>query len=612
MGIEAVARFFTNERVMELAQVAVMRLMTLGKAAMGEWKEDPESYSIIESQAQPDYDLRSAGEQLFTSLIESSRGKDLLSTFVATQLADIDSQLKAARAEAGSPSSPPSPAVKQSILLWDAVYTAAGISSSILSDKVNFPDLFERSLLPSLTLLCNSSAPAAAGDDLITSLPILRHRVVWLLGCWIHTLTDSLRPQIYNILVSVLHATDHRSDALVKLSCVQTLNSVCEDWDFLVPAFVNLAAPAIQGLYRLLNEVVGLEPLTLILQTCGVIVARMGADLPAEAANAAVSPLSAIWAGTGETHQVRTCPLFTHVCGPVVHTCVWQILRKHVMDILANVATVVNPQDAVLLYPVVLPMLQVVLGGGDDSDVVHLTEDALKLTLTLMRIAGSYEELFHGLFPKIAQIVKSGDWEHLRVCMMLLELYILNGGVTFLNSHATLVHDMFLSTIGLVKTKASGFVMLGMDALLRQFPAEGGRLLIDGGCIGGILKCCHHVIKDRAEREPDVCLVQWMSVVARVLICNVTSLNGMMSQDGRGSYCFVVEDEGDGDMEEGEGTLTCDGLIRLFFEKFDSVGESKNLGGALSESRNERNSERHISAPSARVTRPGARKPTQK
>jgi hypothetical protein len=144
---------------------------------------------------------------------------------------------------------------------------------------------------------------------------------VWLLGCWTHALTDSLRPPIYNALVGVLHAPGPRSDALVKLSCARTLNGICEDWDFLPAAFRPLAAPAIQGLYALTSQVQELEALTLCLQTTAVIVARMGAELPPEAANAAISPLSAIWAGTGETHQ---------------------ILRKHVLEIITNVATVVN------------------------------------------------------------------------------------------------------------------------------------------------------------------------------------------------------------------------------------------------------------------------------
>ena len=509
-------------------------------------------------------------------------------------LLDYDSQLAAANIEAGlsqsSPAGAPHANTTQSVLLWDAVYTAAGVSSSILGDRVDFSSWFSRSLLPSLTLLCGSNSSNAPASS--KPLPVLLHRIVWLLGCWIHALTDSLRPPVYAALVAVLQDSSGRPDARVKLSCVQTLNAACEDWDFLAPAFAPLAATAIQGLYRLLQTATELESLALCLETTRVIVARMGADLPVDALNAAVTPLPSIWSGTGSTHQ---------------------ILRSHVLSILAAVAAVVAPTDAVLLYPVALPMLQAAIGGTGDpsSDHVHLADDALKLTLTLMRIAATYEENFHVLFPKIAQMVITGDWEHLRVCMMLLELYILNGGATFLAAHAASVTEMLVKTIGNVKTKAAGLVMLGVDALLRKFPAEGGKLLVDGGCVHVVLKCCHHVVRERKEREPDVCLVQWMSVLARVLLGNPAALNAMMSQagsqDGNGGYCFVVEEEGEAEGEEEEqeeqeergggggrngamngegvqesaGILTCQGLIRLFFEKFDCVGYGGNRTGKV-------------------------------
>jgi hypothetical protein len=308
-------------------------------------------------------------------------------------------------------------------------------------------------------------------------------------------------------------------------------------------------------------------------------------------------------------------------------------------------------------------MLAVAIGDSDDpgSDHVHITGDALRLTLTLMRIASTYEENFHVLFPKIARMVVSGDWEHLKICMLLLELFIFNGGSTFLNAHALDVNAMFCKTIGAVKTKAASYVrdreerserdedlelhsdlsclptelpndvallrsfrscapaplsppspftplppstphphppptrsyvMLGMDALLRRFPLEAGQLLTANGCVGQVLKCCYCVVKDRAEREPDVCLMQWMSVIARILLARRTALNAMMSQEGSPpAYCFVIEEEGaggGGDMdgegeEEDDGLLTCEALVRLFLEKFvspqRSASEAAHQGG---------------------------------
>ena len=98
-------------------------------------------------------------------------------------------------------------------------------------------------------------SPAASASDQNTVLPVLRHRIVWLLGCFVNALSDTLRPQIYNALVSVLNHDSVKSDAMVKLTCVQTLNGLFEDWDFDIPSFHSLSAPTIRGLYALLDRV---------------------------------------------------------------------------------------------------------------------------------------------------------------------------------------------------------------------------------------------------------------------------------------------------------------------------------------------------------------------
>ena len=40
---------------------------------------------------------------------------------------------------------------------------------------------------------------------------------------------------------------------------------------------------------------------------------------------------------------------------------------------------------------------------------------------TLVAVAQEYDEGFHLLFPKISNIVINVDWEHLKVCMLILE-----------------------------------------------------------------------------------------------------------------------------------------------------------------------------------------------
>jgi hypothetical protein len=163
-------------------------------------------------------------------------------------------------------------------------------------------------------------------------------------------------------------------------------------------------------------------------------------------------------------------------------------------------------------------MLDLSTSGGDAH--VYLTDDALRLWLALMRVAPQYNEGFHLLFPKISNIVVNMDWEHLKVCMMILESYIFVGSQTFLNQYAGEVSRMFMAVVGNVKAKAATYIMLAIDALMRKFPMEGSQMLLEGGVFKSILKCCVDVIRDAKEREPDVILVQWMSIIGRGILVN--------------------------------------------------------------------------------------------
>jgi hypothetical protein len=132
LAVSTVASFFTPAAVTTLARLAVTRLMPLSPDKLDAWHADPEDYMVSESQASAKDDARAAGEGLFLSLIESKRGKDLLSAFVADMLLDAKGQIAAAGCEAGGGEGGEKEKKEggeeggsQAVLLWDAVYVVA-------------------------------------------------------------------------------------------------------------------------------------------------------------------------------------------------------------------------------------------------------------------------------------------------------------------------------------------------------------------------------------------------------------------------------------------------------------------------------------------------------
>ncbi len=535
-AISTTQSFFTPQTCTALAEIALTHLMPPTSVDLDDWSDDPESYSSTSSNATADDNPRMSGQQLFVSLIERPDSKALLSGFLTALLRSPGPQLQAADIEANANPNDP---ISQEVLRWDAIYTAAGVSASVLAEEIDFEAWFESAILPGLTMVMGGR-----GNPRV---PVLLHRLIWLLGCYIQSQTSSLRPKIYQILITVLTSPSQtRVDTMVRLRCSETLHSTCEDWDFDVPSFIPLALPAIQGLYSLLPSLQSLDSQTLILQTTTSIISRLDKSLPIEAANAAVTPLPHIW-----SNSPLTSP----------------ILRTSVLRILTLISSLAST-SAVILYPIVLPMITTSLSGG--VQVVHLVDDALRLWLCLMRISDNYDPSFHSLFPKVTDLIINCEWDHLRVCLMLLESYILVGGEQFLSKYSSSVCSIFCKTIGQVKTKASGYVVLGMEAALVMYPGEAGRMMVEGGVVAAILGCCGDAVREEREREPDVTLVQWMSVLARILLGARGSLDVIARSGPGGEPGFEVR---------AGNFLSCDDVVGLFLEKFDCVGYG-GMGGS--------------------------------
>jgi hypothetical protein len=104
--------------------------------------------------------------------------------------------------------------------------------------------------------------------------------------------------------------------------------------------------------------------------------------------------------------------------------------------------------------------------------------------------------------------------------MRITEHYIILGGVAFLNDHAATLQTVLVNLIGAVSPRGEAYVSLVTEALLRQFPAEGGLLLLQCGVIKKFLNACSLASSGSTESQPDRVLVLYLTTMARVLIAS--------------------------------------------------------------------------------------------
>jgi len=242
--------FFSAERCPPLLDLVLHRLLPLRAADLDEWVGDPEAYHLTTSSLAPEESPRASAELLLVCLLEERAA--YLAPLINQLLADTPAQAAAAAAEAGALSS--GSALPTEVLLWDARYLAAGIAGTQLrAAGLDFSSWFLGTLGPALTALIGSGG----GGD---TPPVLRRRILWIVGAWMAEVRDDLRPALYAALVQMLSSSGAAAaaekavgggggggdevDAAVSLTLLRTLHSAVDSWDFNVTAFRPLVSDA--------------------------------------------------------------------------------------------------------------------------------------------------------------------------------------------------------------------------------------------------------------------------------------------------------------------------------------------------------------------------------
>ena len=172
-------RFFTRECICNLADLSICSLMTMSKERMDDWATNPEDFFLSDEHRTAEDDVSAAAQNLYCGLVESSAGSQVFLPRLVSLLNDSESQARASKAEAGiSPYAVTvaSFPVHPSAVLWESVYTAAGLSVNVLDDFAawNYAAWYERILSPCLALILSSQSDVstdvlslAVGDEIL-------------------------------------------------------------------------------------------------------------------------------------------------------------------------------------------------------------------------------------------------------------------------------------------------------------------------------------------------------------------------------------------------------------------------------------------------------------
>jgi len=225
-------------------------------------------------------------------------------------------------------------------------------------------------------------------------VPLLRRRIIWLIGCNTSRLPDD--SFAFRSMAEIISAdTRTYNDIVVKLSAVQVIATMVGSFDEAAEECISHAEFIVNSLYRLANECEELDSQSTILEVIPLILTYIigtGREISPEVANASVAPLPSIWDGSSGERV---------------------LIRRNIIPVLNVVASSLGPMGVERLLPIVLPIIASSLEPRARTEHSFLVDEVLMLWLTILRFTEIYTAAIGSLFPAAIGLLEV-DFDHLR------------------------------------------------------------------------------------------------------------------------------------------------------------------------------------------------------
>jgi len=521
---------FTEDLINSFYDISLYH-MTFRKDHLDYWSSDSEQFYIERSNVAADNDIISTAQHLLLAMAESEIGGLLIASKIPTILADFDDQILTAKVEAGLQIMSDG---NNKILFWDTIYTVVGISIRIMKKKCSFDfnGWFDSCLINECLRIIQEKSSTARNI-----LPILRYRILWLLGC-IHDEID-MSPLGFDLLLSSIGNSSHpHNDMMVKLAVIQTLTSLAQEFDQCFLSCLKSPHHILCSLCQVATSCIHQESRNQSFECIYSIFVfmlgcRMEQDILSRAGSTVVEYLLEIDQDT--------------------------LMSREVFSIITCISQVSNKEHSVrLLHRLALPLIHRTLDPSNRQDNLCLVEEALQLWYTLIRNNPvSLESTLDSIFEKVIDLLEH-DYDHVRILMKIIEAYIIVGRASF-NKHAPIFQYALNKVTGQVNPRGSQYVHLVFEALLRKYPSDGTTLLHNGGITQSMLQSCasnNNVNTTHDSYEPDDVIVLYLTSLARMLVQSSSSLDTKLPISVSGQFNF------------GE-------LLDLYFKLFQCAGEGK-------------------------------------
>ncbi|XP_066590935.1 importin-11 [Prorops nasuta] len=418
-GSELCQKFFTKDVLTRVCSSLISNYLLLTSEDLELWDSDPED-NTAESEESSECSLRSCSRSFYRNFFEDY--KDTLRP-VLVELMQRYYQ-------------PVDPNDLSTILLKDAVYQAVGLVAFEMYDEVNFDEWFSTTLREELKIRSNNYR-------------IIRRRVCWLIGEWIHVkLSAKLRPEVYKLLVEALSPDE---DLKVRLAASTALRLAVDDFEFSVQEFVPFLESAFPLLFTLLKEVNKYETKMHILYEIALIIERVGNNIKPHVA-IFITYLSLLW-HQSENHNMIRCAIMANLVK---------------LEIALG-------SESVFLQSLVVSAIAISCDVSNEEHV-YLLEDGLELWLALLGNVQAPTPVIMELFKNMPAILENSS-DNLKMCLLITQGYILLSPNEFLSQHGAAVIEVLKSIVSDMCSEGLNVILDLLEIAFQAVPHQSVHLI---------------------------------------------------------------------------------------------------------------------------------------
>ncbi|KAI9821063.1 MAG: hypothetical protein M1827_003796 [Pycnora praestabilis] len=418
-------QLLTADTVNHIMETIVTRFFVFRASDLRQWEEEPEEWEK-EDEGEVDgweFSLRPCAEKLFLDLVINFKDllvPPLLHVFQSVSSPDSDK-----------------------ILFKDSVYTAIGLSASVIHSQLDFDAFLNTTLV----------AEVQKQDP---GCKILRRRIAILLGQWVTVkISGPNRSLVYQIFQHLLNPNDRTNDQVVRVTAGRHFKHIADEWEFDAGPFMPYAPDILDRVMSLIVEVELTETKLALLNTVSVIVERLEHQI-SPFSDAIVSLLPLLWTQSGEEH----------------------LMKQAILTILTRLINSMKDESK-KYHGMVLPLIKDSVQPGSEMQV-YLLEDALDLwAAILVQTSAPASADILSLAPHLFSTFELGT-ENLHKALDITQSYYLLAPQEMLEDEMrNRLMAALTSLLGILKPDANGVVTHLMEVIVRAAERLGGEQAIE-------------------------------------------------------------------------------------------------------------------------------------